>query len=78
MCCDTYGDPRIENALILDDVVRWIDFRHSEPVTTKINRRRDVHILFQSLGGSVESAYEQIEDYVNDPTVGKLCNVLLM
>eukprot|EP00981_Chlorochromonas_danica_P013835 scaffold6913_cov169-Ochromonas_danica.AAC.1 len=71
-----HGDPRIENALVLDGVVRWIDFRLSETVTTKISRRRDVEILYKSLGGSVDAASEEIEAYVNGPTVENLLCVL--
>jgi hypothetical protein len=67
-----HGDPRIENVLILEGVVRWIDFRLCETVTCKITRRRDVEILYMSLGGLVGAASEQIEAYANDPTVEKL------
>jgi len=31
--------------------VKWIDFRNSEMVTAKISIRRDVQILYQSMGG---------------------------
>jgi len=71
-----HGDPRIDNALTLDGVLKWIDFRQSETVTPKISRRRDVHILHESLGGSVVTAAEEIEAYVNDPSVERLCQVL--
>ena len=72
-----HGDPRIDNALTLGGVLKWIDFRQSETVTTKISRRRDVQILHQSLGGSVDTATEEIEAYVNDPSVERLRQVLL-
>jgi hypothetical protein len=71
-----HGDPRIDNALILGGVLKWIDFRQSEMVTTKVSRRHDVHILYQSLGGSVAAAAEEIEAYVNNPSVERLCQVL--
>jgi hypothetical protein len=76
-----HGDPRIDNALTLGGVLKWIDFRQSETVTTKISRRRDVHILHQSLGGlgslgSLVAAAEEIEAYVNDPSVERLLQVL--
>jgi hypothetical protein len=72
-----HGDPRIENVLILEGAVKWIDFRLSETVTTKISRRRDVDILYKSLGGVVAVASAEIEAYVNDPSVEKLLSVLL-
>eukprot|EP01031_Cornospumella_fuschlensis_P023701 gene23701-28718_t len=72
-----HGDPSINNALTLGGVLKWIDFRQSDFVTTKISRRRDVHILHQSLGGSVAAATEEIEAYVNDPSVERLRQVLL-
>lgn len=72
----THGDPRIDNALTLGGVLKWIDFRQSETVTTKISRRRDVQILHQSLGGSVTGAAEEIEAYVNSPSLERLCQVL--
>ena len=71
-----HGDPRIENVLVLDGAVRWIDFRLTETVTTKISKRRDVEILYTSLGGLVGSASEEIEAYSNGPTVEKLLCVL--
>jgi serine/threonine protein kinase len=71
-----HGDPRIENVLILEGVVRWIDFCLCETVTTKISRRRDVEILYKSLGGLVGAASEEIEAYANGPTVEKLLCVL--
>jgi hypothetical protein len=46
-------------------------------VTTKVSRRRDVHILHKSLGGSVAAAEEEIEAYVDKPSVERLCQVLL-
>lgn len=72
-----HGDPRIENVLNLEGTLKWIDFRLSELVTTKISRRRDVEILYKSLGGVVADAREQIDAYVNDPSVEKLLVVLL-
>ncbi len=71
-----HGDPRVENVLILDGRVKWIDFRLSEIVTTKISRRRDIEILYKSLGGVISIAREEIEKYVNDPTVDHLLSVL--
>jgi tRNA A-37 threonylcarbamoyl transferase component Bud32 len=72
-----HGDPRIDNVLILEGVVKWIDFPLSEIVTTKISRRRDVEILHKSLGGDVAIARDEIEIYVNDPNVNNLLDVLL-
>ncbi len=72
-----HGDPRIQNVLMQGSTVKWIDFRCIERVTTKISRRRDVQILYESLGGVVNLVTEEIEAYVNDPTVEKLCSVLL-
>ena len=73
-----HGDPRVENAIRLDGLLKWIDFRLSETVTTKISRRRDVHILLGSIGGNIQNAAEKIEAYVNDPSVQNLQSVLLM
>lgn len=42
------GDPQIDDAWILDGIVKRIDFRLSEMVTTKVNRHRDVQILYES------------------------------
>eukprot|EP01039_Chlorochromonas_danica_P006611 gene6615-7304_t len=75
--CVIHGDPRIENVLILNGAMKWIDFRLSETVTTKISRRRDVEILYKSLGGVIAVACAEIEAYVNDPSVEKLLSVLL-
>ena len=72
-----HGDPRIDNVLTLDGVLKWIDFRQLEMVTIKISRRHDVNILCQSLGGLVANAKEEIEAYVNNPSVERLCQVLL-
>eukprot|EP01038_Epipyxis_sp_PR26KG_P011740 gene11740-15710_t len=71
-----HGDPRIDNALTLNHVLKWIDFRESETVTTKISRRRDVAILLKSLGGSEAAAAEEIEEYVNDPSEKNLRQVM--
>jgi len=68
-----HGDPRIENVLLLNDVVKWIDFRECELVTAKISLRRDVSILHESLGGAISgNANEKIELYMNDPTIENL------
>jgi hypothetical protein len=72
-----HGDPRIENALVLDGVLKWIDFRETETVTTKVSRRRDVQILRQSLGGPAVDVTAEVEAYVQDPTVERLRIVLL-
>ena len=70
-----HGDPRIENALLLDGEVKWIDFRESDMVTAKVSMRRDVSILFESLGGVVKGSEDCIEVYVNSRTVENLQNV---
>jgi hypothetical protein len=46
--------------LILGGKLKWIDFRRSEAVTTKISWRRDVEILYKSLGGLVTAASMEI------------------
>ena len=71
-----HGDPRIQNALLLDGDVKWIDFRQTDFVTSKINRQRDVEVLFESLGGKVSDAREQITSYINLPSVENLCAVI--
>lgn len=69
-----HGDPRIQNALVIDNQVKWIDFRDSELLTTKVSRRRDVEILFGSLG--VKCTREEMEAYTESPDVNKLHNVI--
>jgi hypothetical protein len=71
-----HGDPRIQNALLLDGDLKWIDFRQTNFVTTKVDSRRDVEVLFESLGGKVNDAGEQITLYMNFPSVDNLCAVL--
>jgi hypothetical protein len=71
-----HGDPRFQNALLLDGDVKWIDFRQTDFVTSKINRQRDVEVLFESLGGKVRDAREQITSYINFPSVENLCAVI--
>ncbi len=74
----SHGDPRIQNVLILDGLVKWIDFRLSYFVLCTINRSCDVEILFKSLGGVVNDAVrKEISAYANDPTVEKLYSILL-
>ena len=75
-----HGDPRIENALILNEAVKWIDFRDTDPVTTKVGIRRDVQILYQSVNGH-DSSLEAltaaaIDAYVEDPTLERLRTIL--
>ena len=71
-----HGDPRIENALLEDGDVKWIDFRDVDFVTTKISRKKDVEILFASLGGNVSGARDLITLYSNEPSVAILCAVI--
>jgi hypothetical protein len=71
-----HGDPRIENVLILNGAIKWIDFRLSEMVTSKIDKRKDVEILLISLGGNVATASEDIQAYLNDSCVDNLHRVL--
>ena len=77
----THGDPRIDNAMILNGAVKWIDFRDTETVTTKVNKRRDVHILHKSMIDDSASESEEtavvIDAYVQYPTVERLRTVLL-
>jgi len=78
-----HGDPRIDNALILDNgtsaaSVRWIDFRDADLVTYKVSIRCDVEILFKSIDGSssiVEDVADRIRDYMDDPNLDKLRTV---
>jgi hypothetical protein len=63
-----HGDPRIDNALMLNGTLKWIDFRQSDAPTTKTRRRRDVQILLESVGGSSLHASDEIEAYVNNST----------
>jgi hypothetical protein len=78
----THGDPRIDNALMLDGTMMWIDFRQTEFVTCQISRRREVEILLQSLLPSDNKISEtdtsaEIKAYVDKPSVERLCAVLL-
>ena len=64
-----HGDPRLENLLILNNEVKWIDFRESEFITCKINKRRDVKILFESFKERlVTEVDDKIEQYINNPS----------
>lgn len=71
-----HGDPRIDNVLLLDGEVKWIDFRESFTVTSKVSIRRDVTTLFQSLGGQVLAVDLCVEAYVNGPSAERLCEVV--
>ena len=75
-----HGDPRIENALILNEAVKWIDFRDTDPVTTKVSMRRDVQILNESVNGHDSNLEGKtaaaIDAYVEDPTLERLRTVL--
>jgi hypothetical protein len=73
-----HGDPRIANLLKLDGDLKWIDFRESQTVTTKISIRHDVEILFKSLGGCDENAKGAIGEYMDAPTLEKLQHILSM
>lgn len=44
-------------------------------MTKKVAMRKDVTILYESLGGSAIVAMEKIEAYVNDPSLVNLQNV---
>lgn len=72
-----HGDPRIQSVLVVEGSLRWIDFRLTDMVTTKINRKRDVTILYESLGGVLLDAAEDIEMYVKEPSSERLLRVLL-
>jgi hypothetical protein len=71
-----HGDPHIDNALLLGDSLKWIDFRDSVSVTTKIDRRRDVTILYKSLGGLEVNARGEIDAYRDSPSVERLHSIL--
>jgi tRNA A-37 threonylcarbamoyl transferase component Bud32 len=74
-----HGDPHIENVLVVDGSVKWIDFRQSDSATTKTAMSRDVFILYRSLNpqSSLTSA-EAVEicAYSNDPSVRNLLAAL--
>jgi tRNA A-37 threonylcarbamoyl transferase component Bud32 len=72
-----HGDPRIDNVLMLDGLLKWVDFCESVLVTTMVNRRVDVQILLKSLGSSAENVVDEIEMYVTDPSFDKLYLVLV-
>jgi hypothetical protein len=76
-CNVIHGDPRIDNVLVLDGSLKWIDFRQSDPFATKFSKRYDVEILLTSLNLSVPNVDNEIEEYVNDSSLEKLCQVLL-
>lgn len=77
-CSDViHGDPRIDNMLILNGTLKWIDFRESDAPTTKTGKRRDVKILLESVGGSSLQASANIETYIKSPTKENLVAVLL-
>ena len=76
-CGVIHGDARIDNALMLGGTLKWIDFREIEFVTTDISIRGDVQILLESLGGSLPDAENEIEAYMNEPTLQRLETVLL-
>ena len=72
-----HGDPRIQNALLLDDAVKWIDFRTSSMVTAMISRRRDVEILIKSLKCTEDSrTNEEIRKYAESPTEPSLSAIV--
>ena len=76
-CGVTHGDTRIENALMLDDTLKWIDLRLSIIMTTKLNMRHDVETLLESFGGSLSNVKKEVDEYVNcNPTVQRLCAIL--
>ena len=66
----------VECILSAKDTLKWIDFRHSEVVTGKMSRRRDVEILYKSIYGETISA-EDANVYMNEPTFDRLWTVLL-
>ena len=71
-----HRDPRIQNALLLNGEVKWIDFRQCDFVTTFVNRQRDVEVLLQSLGINVIHVREKIINYSEYPSVEILCDVI--
>eukprot|EP01036_Dinobryon_divergens_P030325 gene30325-39554_t len=73
-----HGDSRIANALLLDGNVRWIDFRHSNALTGKLGKEKDVQILFESLGGDMNPRTSgAIEAYARQPTLEGLINIIV-
>lgn len=50
-CNISHGDYRIDNALILNDEIKWIDFRETDAVTSQQSRQYDVELLNKSVMG---------------------------
>lgn len=72
-----HGDPRIDNILILDGSIKWIDFRDVDPVTKMLGFSRDVKILCESLMcASIEHVEIDIEAYAATPSPERLCKIL--
>lgn len=67
-----HGDPRIQNALLLQDKVKWIDFRHCKLVTTTIALEKDVKIFCKSLVGTTDNFENQISMYADSPSFENL------
>ena len=71
-CNISHGGSRIDNALILNDEIKWIDFRESDAVTTQQSRQYDVESLYMSMGGSVANVASEIREYSYQPTEERL------
>jgi hypothetical protein len=70
-----HGDPRIENALLLQGQVKWIDFRDSIEVIAMKQLQTDVTILYKSLGGNEELAADKILEYAKDIKIDTLLGI---
>jgi hypothetical protein len=73
-----HGDPRIDNALLHEGLVKWIDFRATQSIATTMNKTNDVKILLRSLDKFVPVESALIAEYVKAPTVEKLLEILMM
>jgi hypothetical protein len=65
-----HGDPRIDNAVLVGEQVKWIDLREAVSVTTEANMRIDVEIFLESLAISPDD--DAVDDYVTAITADKL------
>jgi tRNA A-37 threonylcarbamoyl transferase component Bud32 len=75
----THGDPRIQNVLLVGNEVKWIDFRETEFVTTKLSLTKDVNILYSSIHSNISSLSfpsQLLEEYLKEQTEDKLISIL--
>lgn len=72
-----HSDPRLDNVLLVDGQLKWIDFRDSVSVTARVDMRYDVYILCRSLDISIQKPDMDIEEYIVEKSVDKLIEILL-